>query len=267
MEAIELKSNFQSALQELSKDLRKYHIAPPYSLISRIYAYGIEKDIELINGFFQIPSKILDFGCGMGEITLALSKCQHCVVGIDVEYNPESKFLGQEEKQGKLWSSLKRKSSCLEYSFYDGKNLPFLDKSFDCVVAYAVIEHISPEDLNYILEEINRILKDKGILFIFKCPRKKSYAEHLSKLFKLSPHRLLTEKALKELLEKNHFDILVFGRTDFIISGLPGILQRLWNRLTPFLLIVDKALLKTPLKYFAHNVYLVAAKRTRRYIF
>ncbi len=45
-------------------------------------------------------------------------------------------------------------------------NLPFADDTFDCIMAYNVIYHTDTEGLVKSLEEITRVLKSKGELFI-----------------------------------------------------------------------------------------------------
>ncbi len=45
-------------------------------------------------------------------------------------------------------------------------NLPFADDTFDCIIAYNVIYHTDTKGFNKSVEEIKRVLKNKGELFI-----------------------------------------------------------------------------------------------------
>ena len=44
------------------------------------------------------------------------------------------------------------------------QRLPFKDNEFDCIVASEIIEHL--ENPSFLLREINRVLKEKGVLLI-----------------------------------------------------------------------------------------------------
>lgn len=48
--------------------------------------------------------------------------------------------------------------------YYDGKVFPYPDQSFDCVLCNQVLEHVFNPD--QFLQEINRILKPKGLLLL-----------------------------------------------------------------------------------------------------
>lgn len=93
--------------------------------------------------------KVLDVGCGIGKGGAALKNLNSrlMISGIDVlkerlDRIPagiyENKFLG----------------SCIE--------IPCKDKEFDIVIAAELIEHIFLEDVNKVLYEFFRVLKNKG---------------------------------------------------------------------------------------------------------
>jgi ubiquinone/menaquinone biosynthesis C-methylase UbiE len=50
----------------------------------------------------------------------------------------------------------------------DGCNLPIKNKSYDVVLLISVLHHLKREKQNRALQEANRILKDKGTLFIIE---------------------------------------------------------------------------------------------------
>jgi 2-polyprenyl-3-methyl-5-hydroxy-6-metoxy-1,4-benzoquinol methylase len=56
--------------------------------------------------------------------------------------------------------------SMTEYDLESRSPLPFDDGSFEVVTMIAVIEHIQPENVSFLLREIHRILKDDGALFV-----------------------------------------------------------------------------------------------------
>lgn len=98
------------------------------------------------------------------------------------------------------------------------------------------------------------MLKKDGIFFIARLPRKLSYAEHLAKILRLGHHyRLYGDKEIKKLLYENSFNIIDFAFTDIV----PAYPENITNIFYPFVKIASRALLRTPLKYFAHDIRLV----------
>lgn len=99
------------------------------------------------------PLRVLDFGCGQGEIVEEGRRKGLDIYGADIFYaaNPETRatllakgLLGdriREIKEGRI---------------------PFADESFDLVVSCMVFEHV--QDLEAVLQEIHRVLKPGGVL-------------------------------------------------------------------------------------------------------
>ena len=92
--------------------------------------------------------KILNVGCGTGRSSQYLSKFGHVV---SIEYD---KFCCEfaSEKTG------------LEIINGSITELPFKDNTFDLVCAFDVIEHV--EDDQLAVNEMNRVTKEKGVVFI-----------------------------------------------------------------------------------------------------
>lgn len=113
----------------------------------KIISNYIKKLIENKNLNSQ-DLKILNIGCGPGRSSQYLSKFGHVV---SIEYD---KFCCEfaSEKTG------------LEIINGSITELPFNDNSFDLVCAFDVIEHV--EDDQLAVQEMKRVAKDKGVLFI-----------------------------------------------------------------------------------------------------
>lgn len=102
------------------------------------------------------PLKILDVACGNGEGMNVLSQLmiQTKIIGIDL--SPELIKHANENFS----------NTFLSFSVANALNLPFPDKSFDGLVCSHAIEHFNEIDQNKLLKELNRVLKNNGILVI-----------------------------------------------------------------------------------------------------
>lgn len=87
-------------------------------------------------------SRVLDFGCGIGNHVWALRKLGMDAYGIDSAL------------------SAKKHCQCPSFCHYtSNKKLPFPDRYFDLVYSHEVLEHLSPKKLKSCLEELQRISK------------------------------------------------------------------------------------------------------------
>jgi ubiquinone biosynthesis O-methyltransferase len=108
----------------------------------------VQKEIDIKN------KKLLDIGCGDGVLSYLFAKEGAKVTGID--YSDIAIEFGKE----------KIKSKNLDIDFKQGSayELPYKDNSFDIIVSSDVIEHL--EDVPKYLSEINRVVKNGGIVVI-----------------------------------------------------------------------------------------------------
>jgi len=259
----------ESVLETCRQIISRYFPNPSLDFDSKIYAQEVKEDILLVKNSLKSGDKVLDLGCGKGHITALLAQAGFNSFGTDLMQTPGESFVGSLENdaplrwQAKIWPEIRRIYHN-NYVFYDGQNIPFSDNSFNAVVAYAVIEHIPKPDWAIILPEVSRVLKPKGMFFIFRCPREQAYQERLVRLlgsFGLKSHDVLVgEGEIRASLEKHNFKILNFGRTDMIPGFLPKPVVPLWNSLFPLLNVLDRLLLSTPLSYFAHHMRVVCQK-------
>jgi len=106
--------------------------------------------------------RVLDLGCGSGRNILFLEKNGFEVYGIDLA------------KQG--ISSVKRKLKKKKHkpNLKVGnifKKLPYKDDYFDAIICIQVIQHGRANQIKHAINEIKRILKPNGLLFITVCGR------------------------------------------------------------------------------------------------
>lgn len=107
--------------------------------------YWIRKALQQ----FEEP-RILDIGCGIGVYESIISNEVLEIIGIDMDL----KFI--EKCPSDLYN--------VNFLCTNAEKLPFIEDSFDVVLAIEVLEHV--DDLDTILSEIHRVLQESGILVI-----------------------------------------------------------------------------------------------------
>lgn len=143
-------------------------------LIRKVLWNEIRKYASSANG------KILDFGCGSKPYEKAFSICES-YTGLDIEIS------GHNHANSRI------------DILYDGKEIPFPNKTFDKVVCFEVFEHIPDPDNS--LEEVSRVLKAGGELFI-SIPF--MYGEHEIPF----DFQRWTSFGLRNLVEKHNFRVV-----------------------------------------------------------
>lgn len=109
--------------------------------------------------------RVLDVGCGRGEILLHCARLGAEVYGID--YAPVAMQLSQ-----RLIARLAAENveARIGLSQADAKRLPFPDGVFDRVLMFDVVEHLHPWELDEALAEVHRVLKPEGRFIIHTAP-------------------------------------------------------------------------------------------------
>ena len=121
--------------------------------------YNNSSDGKFVEGMYDVlveeiekseSGKILDVGCGNGNLFTLLPKNKYELYGVDFSQN----------------MIIEAKSKCRNatFSVADAEMLPFDDDSFDIVVCNASFHHYIHPDR--VLEEMHRVLKDGGKLLI-----------------------------------------------------------------------------------------------------
>jgi len=133
-------------LRKISDYLHKQSFQPDFWSVFLNPFFFIRKD--LYNNIKQLSTrltgKLLDFGCGRKPYENLFHVSQY--IGIDMEKT------GHEHENSKI------------DIYYDGKNIPFPDESFDSVFCSEVFEHVF--NLSEVLPEIKRILKKGGMMLL-----------------------------------------------------------------------------------------------------
>src|SRR5262245_56199505 len=104
-----------------------------YSEGARLTWHQRRRHRAVLSLLHRVSGNVLDYGCGYGELTHAMSRT-HEVVGCDVD--PERVAFA------------KREYAPVEFAACSTQNAPFDDRSFDVVVSTVVI-HFVPDPRKY----------------------------------------------------------------------------------------------------------------------
>lgn len=164
-------------------------------------------DKKFIKKHFDLNGKdVLDFGCGMGSMSLWMAKELGCKVdGYDLDDNHI--FIAKElYKQYPLEN--------VQFSIRNIIEDP-IEKQYDFIVLNDVIEHIKEEWIAHILDTlIKKNLKKGGAMFFSYPPWEGPYASHMQRIIHIPWLQYLPQKwVLKKISEKNQKTV---GRFDLV---------------------------------------------------
>ncbi|OHE56484.1 MAG: hypothetical protein A2Z47_04170 [Thermodesulfovibrio sp. RBG_19FT_COMBO_42_12] len=105
----------------------------------------------------------LDFGCGMGRLSLALAQYYEEVIGIDISETMIN--LANQILDGHS-SSLKGR---VTYRLNNSNSIPIEDNKCDLIYSNIVLQHMNIDDALFYITEFVRVLKRDG-LAVFQAP-------------------------------------------------------------------------------------------------
>jgi 2-polyprenyl-3-methyl-5-hydroxy-6-metoxy-1,4-benzoquinol methylase len=155
------------------------------------------------------PTKVLDWGCGYGQITQMLRKA-----GVDVVAFEYRRDLPEGTIEYPWYSQLDVHVSP------DPVRLPFADDEFDAVLSCGVLEHVADPDGS--LDEIARVLRPDGRFYVYKLPNRFSYIEWLARRLGIHHHgcgphdKLYDRGTARRLLERHGFSVLELRRANML---------------------------------------------------
>jgi cyclopropane fatty-acyl-phospholipid synthase-like methyltransferase len=118
--------------------------------------------------------RVLDVGCGRGEILRHCAKLgadaygiDYAPVAVDLSKQLIERHLSNEDQAG---AEPERSPGKIGVAQADAKQLPFSDGYFDRVVMFDVVEHLYPWELDLCLGEVHRVLKPGGAFIAHTAP-------------------------------------------------------------------------------------------------
>jgi SAM-dependent methyltransferase len=196
---------------------------------------------------------ILDWGCGHGQVTVMLRER-----GFETEsFDYASGIDGVTKRVLPEYPDVEATLSS------DPVALPYEDEQFDAVLSLGVLEHVMDPDGS--LEELRRILKPGGRLYVYKLPNRRSYLEWIAKKMGWYYHGALEHDRLYgvgdavALVDRHGFDV----EESRLMNMLPlTITHPLALRLAGAVWKLNVLLSRVPgLRALATNVEVIARKR------
>ena len=135
-------------------------IAKRYDFLNHFFSFGVDYywRNRLVKSINPKPDYIiLDVATGTGDVAFKLATKTDKVTGIDIASNMID--LANKKKD-------KKKASNVDFLVGDAEDLPFEDNTFDVITIAYGYRNISNQE--GALKEFNRILKNKGQLFILE---------------------------------------------------------------------------------------------------
>lgn len=225
------------------------------------YAENILKTNDWVNYLYYctlvrslVPdrsARIIDWGGLYGHITMILTTMGfQNIVNYLLHQTPHYPLFEEKLKIPTLWGK-------------DPNHLSLESDSVDVFISSGVLEHVREDGIGKeetVLQEIHRVLKDQGLLFIWNLPARWGTSELLAMITGKWHHQFrYGEKEILCLLKAAHFEILYQDKHKFFPGGLMNLLER---RLDPVKLIdLDNRLSRLfPFNIFARDFALVARK-------
>jgi len=185
----------------------------------KIFRWNHKRNAKLLNDKLH-PQSVLEIGCGRAYLLKELK-----TLGVDV--------FALESSSAAEWI-LDNNAVNIVRIPEESSNWPFRPSSFQLVIYWHVLEHLSDPVAS--LQQAEKVLEKNGILCV-SIPNISSYQARmrLTTWFHLDVPRHLfhfSKKGIIQLLEQNNFEIVDIRSGD-LIQNLYGWFQSLANLLTP----------------------------------
>lgn len=200
---------------DFAKDYRSVHTAN-VKLSGADSFYFAEMKVKLLQQFEKDNHyKVLDIGCGDGATALFMQ-----------QYFSQWKLDGVDISAKSIEVAQSRNLTAASFLVYDGKQIPFPDECFDIIFIAGVLHHVAHSFHHAIIQEIQRLLKKNGRLYLFEHNPLNPVTKYLVNTCVFDKDaKLLKSNYTEKLLQQNH---LVINQKQFIIFfPRKGILSRL----------------------------------------
>ena len=169
------------------------------------------------------PGRLLDWGCGWGQVTMLLRERDVDVTAFDIRPDLEAPAT----------APLERFPEIVAHFSPEPVALPFEDGSFDTVLSCGVLEHVPDPEGS--VAEIHRVLRPGGMFYVTNLPNRFSYTERVARLLGLYYHgqlpddRVYTKRTARELVERHGFEVQELRLAHMLPLTLGGPPRAMWT--------------------------------------
>lgn len=137
-----------------------------YREFKQTWGKKLEPRLKKIIQYIPLKSsmKVLDIGCGRGE--LSFWAANHCSQVVGIDYSVQAIKLALQAKK-KHPFTIQKKLSFLQM---DAKKINFSKNCFDAVFLVEILEHLYSEEQKLVFKQILKVLKPGGFIFIHTSP-------------------------------------------------------------------------------------------------
>jgi SAM-dependent methyltransferase len=196
------------------------------------------------------PARVLDWGCGWGQVSEMLSRAGLDVASFD--------YGGPGAPNGP--TQLLHYPHLAVYLGSDPVQLPYDEGVFDAVLSCGVLEHVQDPDAS--LEELKRVLRPRGTLYVYKLPSRGSYLERIARATGLYHHgqdpydRLYTPGSAEQLVSDHGYEVVEVRYANMLPLSLTG---RVGDATARVVFTFSSQCARIPLlRRFATNIEIIA---------
>lgn len=222
---------------------------------------GIWNYIRIANEIADtIPGgHILDWGCGLGQMTYLLRRRGFQVTPFDIG-GPDTHL-----------PVLPLTMSIDVVRTTHPTQLPFRSGEFDAVLSCGVLEHVdefsAPGNEEESLSEIRRVLKADGYFVIYQLPQRYTWQEAITRTLRLgySHPRRFTAREIRTMLRRRGYRVERLRRNNMLpknLTGLPVAVRDWYSRFSHVLLAADAALSRVPVINRIAGVLEIVARKS-----
>jgi SAM-dependent methyltransferase len=221
---------------------------------------GIWNYIRMANEIAALMprGRLLDWGCGFGQMTWLLRRRGLDVTAFDVQTMiARMPDLPLTRDLGIVWGSHPTK-------------LPFPPGAFDAVLSCGVLEHVDeysqPGNEILSLREIHRVLVPSGRFLVYQLPQLLTWQEAITRTLGIgySHPRRYTAGEIRRILAGTGFRVERLRRNNLLPKNLTGIPERarvLYSRFSHAIIRADAALSAVPVLNQIAGVMEIVARR------
>jgi ubiquinone/menaquinone biosynthesis C-methylase UbiE len=151
-------SEISSQERDYLPGLGRHYLMPLYDVVHRVFGLARVHDEMITLAGLRDGRRVLDVGCGTGNLLRATGKRHRNVelTGVD----PDLKMLARAERK------MRRAGLAARLDRGYAQELAFPDDSFDVVFSSLMLHHLDTPSKDEMLAEVRRVLRPDGVLVL-----------------------------------------------------------------------------------------------------